>query len=266
MADLPTPSELLRADLDAETPIPTHEGLWGFGGLHGGLALALAGNAMQRAVGDKPMRSITGHFLRPTRRDPSIEVTELRRGKATDTMAAAMTANDRPTLSATATFGTAGGASTAGAPTAPTAGTPDDHESFMPPPEFVPITTSMDIRPVGGDLPYSGGPRPRLTAWIRLTDDDAPIDTAALIVLADALAPAYAATLTDLAMIPTVELTVRPTGVERATSPWCLLEARSETTTADGWIHESIEVWDPDGVHLGAAHQLRMLTGSVFED
>ena len=134
----------------------------------------------------------------------------------------------------------------------------------MPPPEFVPITTSMDIRPVGGDLPYSGGPRPVLTAWIRLTDSDAPIDAPALIVLADAMAPAYAATLTDLAMIPTVELTVRPTGVDDASSPWCLVRASSETSTADGWIHESIELWGPDGLHLGTAHQLRMLTGSVF--
>ena len=61
-------------------------------------------------------------------------------------------------------------------------------------------------------------------------------------------------------MVPTVELTVRPTGVADATSPWCLLRATSDTSTDDGWIHESIEVWGPDGHHLGAAKQLRMLT------
>ena len=62
-----------------------------------------------------------------------------------------------------------------------------------------------------GRRPYAGGPRPVLTAWLRLTDDDQPPDIFRLIMLMDALAPSYAAVLTTLQAIPTVELTVRYT-------------------------------------------------------
>jgi hypothetical protein len=76
----------------------------------------------------------------------------------------------------------------------------------------------------------------------------------------DALAPSYAAILSALAPIPTVELTVRPSeNLPRASSPWVLLQARTRAASADGWIDEEIQAWGPDGAHLGSAQQLRLI-------
>ncbi len=78
----------------------------------------------------------------------------------------------------------------------------------------------------------------------------------------DALAPSYAAVLTSLQLIPTLELTVVPApDLDHVTSPWILLYARTHQVNADGWLRENIEAWDPppQGVYLGSAHQLRIV-------
>nr|WP_275563840.1 acyl-CoA thioesterase domain-containing protein [Streptomyces sudanensis] len=128
------------------------------------------------------------------------------------------------------------------------------------PPEFVPISVSMEIRPVGTARPYAGGPDPELVAWVRLLEDDAPPDVFRFVFLMDALAPSYAAVLSELVLVPTVELTVRPgAGLAGASSPWVLLRARTLAATPGGWVDEQIDAWGPDGTHLGTAHQLRVV-------
>jgi hypothetical protein len=93
-----------------------------------------------------------------------------------------------------------------------------------------------------------------------LIDDEQPPDVARLAVLADALAPSFAATLTAPLPIPTVELTLRPGGHPNApATPWVLVRAVTASATAHGWIDERIDAWDVDGNHLVAAHQLRTL-------
>jgi hypothetical protein len=145
---------------------------------------------------------------------------------------------------------------TLAAPPAPPA---SDCELFIVPPDFVPIATYMEIRPVGSNRPYAGGSEPELTAWIRLAEDDEPPDVYRFLLLMDALAPSYAAVLTDLQLIPTVELTVHTgPGLQQATSPWILMQARTRWADASGWMDEQIDAWDPDGIHLGSAHQLRV--------
>ena len=149
------------------------------------------------------------------------------------------------------------------APLSPPAPPPESCEVFEIPPEFVPISVFWQIRPVGANRPYAGGTEPELTAWVRLLEDEEPPDVHRLILLMDALAPAYAAILPSLRLIPTVELTVRPgAGVATASSPWVLLRARTRSADASGWNEEIIDAWDPAGVHLGSAHQLRLLRGA----
>ena len=104
------------------------------------------------------------------------------------------------------------------------------------------------------------GPTAELTAWIRLVVDDEPPDEARLVVLLDSLAPSYAAVLSTLAPIPTIELTVRPTAaLASAASPWVLVRARTNVAGESGWIDETLDAWGPDGVHLAHGSQLRLL-------
>lgn len=128
---------------------------------------------------------------------------------------------------------------------------------FQVPVDFVPIAAATEIRPVGSRRPYASGDRAELTAWVRMAEDDLPPDGLRLIFLLDALAPSYAAVLSELRPVPTVELSVRPQPAQ-PTSPWVLLQART-VAASGGWIDEHIDAWDVDGTHLASGHQLRVL-------
>ena len=257
-----SPGALLR-QVPPATISPDHE-LWGFGGLHGGLALALLASAMRRdAPGGSRLRSATARFHRPLSGPFRIETEVLRSGKVT-TLAARADTDGVPHADASAIFGVdRPDCCPPLAPAAPPAPSPADCEEFRIPPEFVPIASFLEIRPVGPNRPYAGGAEPELTAWMRLAEDDEPPDAYRLITLMDALAPSYAAVLTELQLIPTVELTVRlGQGVPQAASPWILLNARTTWAGADGWLEEHIDAWNPGGGYLGSAHQLRVVRPS----
>ncbi len=111
---------------------------------------------------------------------------------------------------------------------------------------------------MGTARPYAGGADPELVAWVRLIEDDAPPDALRLVFLMDALAPSYAAIMSTLQLIPTVEMSVSvDDGSDDARSPWVLLRARTRIASASGWTTEEIDAWGPDGAHLACARQTR---------
>jgi hypothetical protein len=237
------------------------EHLRGFGGIHGGLALALMTSAMQRQAAGEPLRSVAARYHRAIAGEFRIGVTSIRSGQAARTLAARATGQKGLHADATGVFGPPRHAGwPLVAPPPPAAPSPADCAVFSVPPEFAPISAYLEIRPVGPNRPYAAGAEPALTAWARLREDDHPPGTGRLILLMDALAPSYAAILSTLAPIPTVEMTVRPSeNLPLASSPWVLLHAQTHAASADGWIDEEIQAWGPDGAHLGSAQQLRLI-------
>ncbi|MCP9975870.1 acyl-CoA thioesterase domain-containing protein [Streptomyces somaliensis] len=235
--------------------------LRGFGGFHGGLALALLASATRSHAPGLTLRSITGRFDRPVESGFTVSSALLRSGRTATAVAARAESPEGLHVEASAVYGRPDEpAWPSVAPPAPAAPEPRECEVFAVPPEFVPIAASMEIRPVGAARPYGGGTDPELVAWVRLLEDDAPPDTARFVFLIDALAPSYTAVLPALALVPTVELTVRPgAGLAGASSPWTLLRARTLAATPGGWVNEQIDAWGPDGTHLGTAHQLRVV-------
>lgn len=246
-----------RVDLGAD--------MWGFGGLHGGLTLALLTSAMQAQAPGTRVRSVTAQFHRPIRRAFGIEIARLRGGRALTTLGAQARTTAGLRASASALFAEAEAARpsrSAIGPRPPAAPPPDECEIFTIPTELVPFARYTEIRPVGPNRPMAGGAEPELTAWIRLVEDDVPPDPYRLVVLMDSLAPSYTAVMTTPDPVPTVELTVRPTdALASASSPWVLLQARTRAAGADGWIDERLDAWGPDGAHLGSAYQLRLVVG-----
>jgi hypothetical protein len=234
--------------------------LRGFGGLHGGLVLSLMVSAMAQRIPDPSLRSVTGRYYRPVSGEFGIETEVVRNGRSSATVSAWASGERGVHVEATGVFGPAGTSRwPAIAPRPPAAPPPQDCDEFAIPPEFVPIAAHMQIRPVGPNRPYAGGDDPELTAWIRLTEDDLPPGLLRFILLMDGLAPAYAAVLSDLVLIPTVEFTVRPAAaLAKAASPWVLLRARTVAAGSDGWNEEQVQAWDLDGGYLGSAQQLRM--------
>lgn len=259
-----TPAAAIAAVRGGATAVETTTALHGFGGLHGGLALALAAARAGTDVVDRPLRSVSAQFLRPIRGRVDLEHAVVHRGRRLQVGAVTVQRDQATALRATVVHGSAFASTDGRSPQPPPAITsdPDDHAPFRPPPEFVPISTFVDIRPATTDLPYTGGPRPELTAWLRSTDTEEPIDVYRLILLMDALAPAEAAVLDVPVAIPTVELTVRPgRGLGTARSPWMLLHARTSGSVEDGWVVERLDAWSRDGSHLGSADQLRVIDG-----
>ncbi len=255
-----TPGAYLKAAASGGVLSPFAD-LWGFGGLHGGLSLALMAGAMAEHAPCRTPQSATARFHRSITEPFLLETALGRTGRLLSTATARVSSGRGLNADATAVFSAAGrGGGLPEAPPAPAAPPPGDCEIFTVLPEFVPVTTHLEIRPVGPGRPYAGGTEPVLTAWIRMTEDDAPPDAFRLMFLADALAPSYAAVLTEPVAVPTVELTVRPgPGLARASSPWILLRAVTHAATPDGWIDERLDAWGPDGVHLGSAHQVRVV-------
>ncbi|WP_424890820.1 thioesterase family protein [Streptomyces sp. XH2] len=247
------------------TGIAAGSHLHGFGGFHGGLTLALMASAMQDAAQKiSPglrLQSATARFLRPIGDDFRLETSLIRAGRTLTTLGADAVTEKGIHVAGSAVFGNPQPAEwQTFAPAAPKAPAPEECEVFVIPPEFVAISTYLEIRPVGPNRPYAGGAEPELIAWIRITEDERPPDALRFVFLMDSLAPSYAAVLSTLALVPTVELTVRTSSnLAQASSPWILLRARTRSATAEGWVDEEIDAWGRDGAHLGSAQQLRIV-------
>jgi hypothetical protein len=252
-----------QVDLAAGQPIEPPAQLWGFGGLHGGLTLALLAKATYSGEDAGLMRSATVRLHRPVNQAFTVAITRPRRGRAS---ADAFPADGDRSCLVSASLVTGAVRPPWLQPVAPDCPSVPPHgncKRFAIPPGLAPIGQFLEVRPTDSSRPYAGGPRPVLTAWLRLTEDDQPPDVFRLIMLMDALAPSYAAVLTTPQAIPTVELTVRYAGgLRRASSPWILLRASTTWVSADGWLNEHLDAWDPAGTHLAAADQLRMISSS----
>lgn len=247
--------------IDAGTKgrIPEAPDLWGHGGLHGGLTLAALA-AAACADDDRRLRSVTGQFLRPVQHAADLQADELRLGRTVRTVAVRATTEGSLRATATVTTGSIGQPTAPAAvrPAAPSVPPPESCAVLALPDESASIVSHTEIRPATGALPFSGGEVPELVAWVRRTDDDRSPGDLDLVVLADAIAASYTATLTFLALTPTLELSVAPTG-PAAVSPWVLVRTRANVVSEDGWIEESIELWDEERAHLASARQRRIL-------
>jgi hypothetical protein len=235
--------------------------LWGFGGVHGGLALGLLTAAMRHRAPGRVLRYVSAQFKRPLRDAFEIELSDHEVGKTVSWLSARAQSNGFAVVTASAVFAEPGRLDAAQvSPPMPPAPPPADCPVFTVPPEFVPFARRTEIRPVGTARPFIGAAEPELMAWLRLVDDEVPPDDVRLMVLIDSLPPSYAAVLHAPVPIPTVTCSVAPgAALAAAASPWILLRARTGAASRDGWLVEQIDAWGPDGQHLGAAEQLRVV-------
>lgn len=251
----------VRALLAGPVPelTPARE-LWGFNGLHGGLTLALLASGMQQAVGEHRLASVSGQFHRALRDLFEVRAEVVRSGRTVTGASAAAVAGGVVHATAAALFAPSEGeVSPAIAPPAPAAPPPGRCEPFVIPPEFVPVAAQTQVRPVGPARPFAAGADAELVAWVRLLEDDRQPGPLQLLFLLDALAPSYAAVLSDVVAIPTLDLSVQLTHAPVAhPSPWILLRARTTSATG-GWLTEDLEAWARDGTHLATGRQVRIV-------
>lgn len=234
--------------------------LWGFNGLHGGLTLALLASGMQQAVDERRLTSVSGQFHRALRDLFEVRADVVRSGRTVTGASAAAVAGGVVHATATALFAPHERRTPpAVAPAMPAAPPPEQCEPFVIPPEFVPVAAQTQVRPVGAARPFAAGPDAELVAWVRLLEDDRQPGPLQLLFLLDALAPSYAAVLSDAVAIPTLELSVQLTHAPvRNLSPWILLRART-TSAAGAWVTEDLDAWAEDGTHVATGRQVRIV-------
>lgn len=234
---------------------------WGFGGIHGGLALGILTAALCERSQGRVLQHVSCQYRRALREPFTIDVSESLAGKSVSWLSADALEGDRVAISAKAVFSAPGQPRRSPhAPAVPEVPPPSQCPVFRVPLEIAPFSRHTEIRPVGLVRPFGGHATPELLAWLRLVDDDLPPTAARLMVLMDALAPSYAAVLHKPMAIPSVTFTVTPgSGLKDVASPWVLLRARTDACGADGWLLERMDAWSEDGAHLGSAEQLRFV-------
>ncbi|MEU3980858.1 thioesterase family protein [Streptomyces sp. NPDC026672] len=223
-------------------------------------AVALAAVRDHFAGGAHPVRSLTTHFLAPVGASP-LYVSGVAPAVGPDTVTCVFDGHqdDSPVLVGSAVLGPGrtgpsyeGLRAPAGVPE------PEDCPHLDLPAGPAPFAEDVEVRPVApGPLPADG--RPELLAWVQFSDGR-PLDTGAVVTLADVLPPALHARRPVRLSAQTAELSVHFTDVLDTNAPrgWALVRARTEQAGA-GWCVDGGEVWSSDGRLLALARRTRVL-------
>ena len=228
---------------------------------NGGYLLALATAGLRQAAPQHPdPLSVTVHYLRPGLPDRpcEVDVRILRTGRTLSTARATLVQDGIPRLEVLAAMGALG----ASAEPVLTLPPPD-----MPPPEaclprsageqgvILPILDRVDIRLHPAEARAGSAGQAQVTGWVRFADGRAP-DAAAVLVFADAFAPAVFGLLGEVGWVPTVELTVQ---VRRRPSPGWMLGRFRTVDLLDGRLIEDWVLWDAEGHLVAQSRQLALV-------
>lgn len=248
---------------------------------NGGYAMASSMRAMARLVqaadsarDSEPKLdpvSVTTHFLRPSSGgEPGTITAELvRPGKRSSSAMASLIQNGTERLRVMAAFGDLGNESGTAEADGGWAVAPElsIDPVEVPDPEDcrdrrlleqgvdLPILSRLDVR-IDPELAEPGvGGRAEVAGWIRFRDGR-PVDSAGLVLFADAFPPSLYSLLGRVGWVPTLELTVH---VRRRPAPgWVRARFRTSDLT-NGMLVEDGELWDSSGALVARSRQLALL-------
>ena len=259
---------------------------WGaLPGPNGGYLAAILVRALEHELapgGERQLRSLAVHYLRPSRPGPvELEVAVVRAGRRFSTARVSAFQEGKQSMTALAAFSArdlpaAGTWSPALPEVAPAPareadrlGPADyDRESdawIAPTPEMPPIVSRVKIAPRLGGTPFSGrelaaGEAVETGGWIELPTPR-PIDAAYVALLTDVWWPPSLEPLSEPAIAPTIDLTIHlRADLPPAGLPDQPVLGRFRTTAAvNGTMEEDGELFLPDGTLLAQSRQLALL-------
>ena len=228
---------------------------WVFNGPNGGYLAAIAVHALDAGLdaADRQLRSLTMHYMRvPAAGPATIEVVPEREGRSVTFARLRMVQNGTTFATAVAVLARSREAIELATVRAPDIPPPDEIAVIDPggtPPTFA---RHFDYRfasdpPVAGEA-VTGG-------WLRLRDDDQPLDAAYVAALTDLWIPALFTKLTEPSFLPTLDLTVHLRAALPQPSGW-VLGRYTTRTVADGLLEEDAELFTADGALLAQSRQL----------
>lgn len=240
-----------------------------YGGLTGALMLAaikgrlrgLAGNTGEPVV-VPPLRSLTVSFVGPATPGPvELSPEVLRVGKNVTQCQATMRQGGEIVAVALASFGKHRDSVLTVTPThpMPELGEPETVDAFPYAEDLTPeFYRFLELRQVGGALPFSGADSSGITGWTALREPPEHFDEEHLVAIADAWPPAPLQRVSDFApassLTWTLEL-VAEIGPE-SIAPEGRFAYESTTDTArDGYAHTHAMLWRPDGELVAISRQ-----------
>jgi acyl-CoA thioesterase len=234
-------------------------------GPNGGYVGAIIQRALREAVADpeRAARSLTIHYLSAPEAGPiEVETTIERTGRSLTNVSARATQGGTTFAVALAAFSKSRAGLELDETVMPDVPRPDELEPLgprqAPPPAFA---ENFEMRWALGDAPFTGGDQARIGAWIRLPEPRV-LDDVLVVQYADAFPPPVFSRLSDLAFVPTVDLTVHfreplggrgdaVVGAEDFT-----LGVFQTTLVRDGFFVEDGELWSPSGKLIAQSRQL----------
>ena len=230
---------------------------WVVAGPNGGYLAAIAVHALQAAAdpGDRPLRSLTIHYLRAPEAGPAtIEVIPEREGRSVTFARLAMSQDGRQFATGLAVLSRGGEGFELATVRAPDVPGPDEIAALPDADGAPPFARHFDYRPAvepaqSGEA-VTGG-------WLRLRQEDHPLDAALVAALCDSWFPAVFSVVHEPMAVPTLDLTVHLRAPLPREADWVL--GRFATRTAgDGLLEEDAELFSPDGVLLAHSRQLAL--------
>ncbi|MDN3516561.1 thioesterase family protein [Aquisalimonas lutea] len=232
---------------------------------NGGYMAVPALRAAREAAGLPDPASVTIHYLRPgvAEDDAGITAELVRRGRRAANVTAGMEQQGKERLRLTAVMADLGrpGPSEVEAPALalpmPELPAPDDCPGRTELNQGIglAIASRLDIRVARTAAGDGAGNGAEIAGWVRLADGR-PVDTAALVLFADAFPPSIFSLLGPVGWVPTLELTVH---VRRHPAPGWIAGRFRTSDIADGLLVEDGELWDETGALVARSRQLALL-------
>ena len=230
-------------------------------GPNGGYIAALCLRAMRAESADeaKLPRSLTLHYLRPPRPDDvEIAVTVERSGRTATTCSARMFQGGKLTTIALGVLTTDYEGVADWAPRMPAVPPAESIEPIELREGAPEIFKKLETRITFGPLPFTGGKEAVTGGWLQARGEER-LTPELLTLYTDAWWPPPFGVLDELALAPTLELTIHFRARPPADMGARVLARFEANASVDGLFDEVGEVWSPDGLLLAQSRQLALL-------
>ena len=235
-----------------------HEGWDIVGNTNGGVTMSMLARAALAHSGRPDVISVSTHFLAPGTPGPvTVDVEPIKDGRRFATSRVDLANADRTMLSGTIITGNLddGEGPELITASAPEIAPPDQcirsvSNDLFPPPFVDRIDQRVDPTTAWGTKPG-----PFVRGWMRLLDDE-PLDTVALVLASDSMAPTVFNTHLRPSWVPTVQMTIHIRN--RPTTEWLLLDSHTRFVTG-GMFEVDNTIFDQQGTILAHSRQLQLL-------
>ena len=239
--------------IQGEVPVEWSQGRT----VYGGMTAALCLFAARQAAYDRPLRSAFIGFVGPSSGSLSVAAEQVRVGRNTSSIRARLGSELGPGVESLFTFSANRASDLAHAGIEAPVARPAPDAQALPFREGAPaFTRNLEFIWACDTIPFSGGSEPLVRAWVRHRDPASRDHPVSLLCLADAQAPAIAASMKTLAPMSSMTWMIDFLEDESTTEDgWWLLESRTDFARG-GHSTQDMTIWNTSGACIAKGRQM----------